>query len=287
MRFLMSFAELAGPQPAALHRWLSIVGIGEDGVEGLSPAGRELIQSATVVFGGARHLALAASLIRGVARPWTVPFDPTVAEVLSFRGQATCVLASGDPFFYGVGGLLSRHVAREETTVVPAPSAFSLAASRLLWPLAQTCLLSLCGRSLDFVRPHLQPGARILLLTSDHDAAAKLARLLCEIGFGRSRVTVLESLAGPRERIRSAPANAFALDAIGALNTVAIEVVHASFPEQPAWPMICSNTTDRSRSARSERSLCRRWRRAAASSSGTWARGRDRSRSNGCSPTSP
>jgi precorrin-6Y C5,15-methyltransferase (decarboxylating) len=224
MRFLMSFAEPAGPQPAALHRWLSIVGIGEDGIEGLTPAGRDLIQSATVVFGGARHLALAASLIRGVARPWAVPFDPTVSEVLSFRGQATCVLASGDPFFYGVGALLSRHVAREETTVVAAPSAFSLAASRLLWPLAETCLLSLCGRSLDFVRPHLQPGARILLLTSGHDAPAKLARLLCDIGFGGSRVTVLESLAGPRERIRSAPANAFELDAIGALNTVAIEV---------------------------------------------------------------
>jgi precorrin-6Y C5,15-methyltransferase (decarboxylating) len=221
----MSSAELAGPQPAALHRWLSIIGIGEDGIEGLSPAARELIQSATVVFGGTRHLALAASLIRGAARPWKVPFNPAVAEVLSLRGQATCVLASGDPFFYGVGGLLSRHVAREETTVVPAPSAFSLAASRLLWPLAQTCLLSLCGRSLDFVRPHLQPGARILVLTSDHDAPAKLARLLCETGFGRSRVTVLESLAGPRERIRSASANAFELESIGALNTVAIEAV--------------------------------------------------------------
>src|SRR5580698_209928 len=125
MRFLMSFAELAGPQPAALQRWLSIVGIGEDGIDGLTPSARELIQSAAVVFGGSRHLALAASLIRGVARPWKAPFDPTVAEVLGFRGQATCVLASGDPFFHGVGALLSQHVAREETTVVPAPSAFS------------------------------------------------------------------------------------------------------------------------------------------------------------------
>ena len=87
----MSLAEFASPQPAALHRWLSIVGIGEDGIDGLSAAARQLIQSAAVVFGGARHLTLAAPLIRGVARPWTVPFDSTLAEVLKLRGSAVCV----------------------------------------------------------------------------------------------------------------------------------------------------------------------------------------------------
>jgi precorrin-6Y C5,15-methyltransferase (decarboxylating) len=100
-----------------------------------------------------------------------------------------------------------------------------LAASRLLWPLPQTTTLSLCGRSLDYLRPHLHPGARILILAEGSDAPAKLARLLCDIGFGSSRVTVLESLGGPRERIRSAPANVFELESIDPLNTMAIEVV--------------------------------------------------------------
>jgi precorrin-6B C5,15-methyltransferase / cobalt-precorrin-6B C5,C15-methyltransferase len=225
MLVFMPLAELKQPQPAALPRWLSIVGIGEDGIEGLSSAARDLIQSAAVVFGGARHLALAAPLIRGVARSWTTPFDSTLAEVLELRGSAVCVLASGDPFSHGVGSLLSRHIAREETVALPAPSAFSLAASRLLWPLPQTTLLSLCGRSLDYIRPHLHPAARILILASDHDAPGKLARLLCDLGFGSSRVTVLESLAGTRERIRSATASAFDLQSIDPLNTMAIEVV--------------------------------------------------------------
>src|SRR5260370_3564592 len=151
MCFLRPSAELAGAQPAALHRWLSIVGIGEDGIEGLSAAGRELIQSAAYVFGGARHLALAAPLIRGIPRPWPVPFDPTVAEVLKHRGRAVCVLASGDPFLHGIGSLLSRHVSCQETLAVPAPSAFSLPASLFLCPLPQTILLLLCGRSLDSI----------------------------------------------------------------------------------------------------------------------------------------
>jgi precorrin-6Y C5,15-methyltransferase (decarboxylating) len=221
----MSLAEITGSQPAAVPPWLSIVGIGEDGVEGLTALARGMIQSAAVVFGGARHLALAAPLIRGMTRPWETPFDDTVAEVLAHRGRAVCVLASGDPFCHGVGSLLSRHVSPRETRAVPAPSAFSLAASRLLWPLPQTVPLSLCGRSLDLIRPHLHPGARILALTSDRHAPAQLARLLCDIGFGPSQLTVLESLAGPHERIRSSRADRFDLERIDALNTVAVEVV--------------------------------------------------------------
>jgi precorrin-6Y C5,15-methyltransferase (decarboxylating) len=224
MCFLMSLAEPSTAQPAAFPRWLSIVGIGEDGIEGLNGAARDLIQSASVVFGGARHLALATPLIRGAPKAWPVPFDRTVSEVLAHRGRPVCVLASGDPFYHGVGALLSRHVPREEILSVPAPSAFSLAASRLAWPLPETALLSLCGRSLDFVRPHLHPAARILALVSDGETPAKLARLLRETGFGSSQITVLESLGGKHERIRSSLANGFDLEPVDPLNTVAIEV---------------------------------------------------------------
>ncbi len=195
----------------ASPRWLSIVGIGEDGVEGLSPAARGLIGAAEIVFGGRRHLGLVAPLIRGAARPWPSPFDSAAEEVLRHRGRPVCVLASGDPFQYGVGALLARHVDAREMIVVPAPSAFSLAAARLGWSLPQTAQLSVHGRTLDLVRPHLQPGARILALTSDGDGPAALARLLATTGFGASLLTVLENLGGPRERIRSATAAAFQL----------------------------------------------------------------------------
>ncbi len=214
-----------GRQPAALGRWLSIVGIGEDGVDGLSGTARKLIESAAVVFGGTRHLSLASELIRGTARPWGSPFDATVTEVLAQRGKQVCVLASGDPFLHGVGSVLSRQIAAEEMVAIPARSAFSLAASRLLWSLPQTTLLSLCGRSLDFIRPHLQPQARILVLMSDEHAPAALAALLRESGCGLSRLTVLESLGGPQERTRTATAIGFELDDIHPLNTVGIEIV--------------------------------------------------------------
>lgn len=220
--------EWTSAHSAASPRWLSIVGIGEDGIDGLSAAARALIGGADIVFGGRRHLALAAPLIRGAARAWPSPFDGAADEVSRHRGRQVCVLASGDPFHYGVGAVLARRIDPSEMIVLPAPSAFSLAAARLGWSLPDTVLLSLHGRSLDLIRPHLQPGARILVLTSGGDGPAALAQLLAQSGFGQSRLTVLEALGGPRERIRSTTAAQFAFGSAEALNTVAIEVAAAS-----------------------------------------------------------
>jgi precorrin-6Y C5,15-methyltransferase (decarboxylating) len=224
----MSLPEAVAHDTAASPRWLSIVGIGEDGVDGLSATARGLIRSAEIVFGGKRHLGLAAPLIRGAARRWPSPFDGAAEEVTNHRGRQICVLASGDPFHYGIGAVLARTIAAREMIVVPAPSAFSLAAARLGWPLAQTTLLSVHGRNLDLVRPHLQPRARILALTSDGDGPATLAQFLAQSGFGASRLTVLEALGGSRERVRTATAAAFDLGTVDALNTLAIEVEAAA-----------------------------------------------------------
>jgi precorrin-6B C5,15-methyltransferase / cobalt-precorrin-6B C5,C15-methyltransferase len=222
----MGRAEPVMPDPASARRWLSIVGIGEDGVESLSATARDLVSDAEIVFGGARHLALAASLIRGEARPWPSPFS--VEPVLAARGRQVCALASGDPFNYGVGSVLANHVAPEEIVAVPAPSAFSLSAARLGWALPEIALVSLHGRALERIRPHLHPGARVLALTSDSEGPAALARLLSETGFGASRLTVLEALGGAGERVRDATAAKFDLGEIAELNTVAVEVAAAA-----------------------------------------------------------
>jgi precorrin-6B C5,15-methyltransferase / cobalt-precorrin-6B C5,C15-methyltransferase len=218
------FQDPSPADSAVSPRWLSIVGIGEDGVEGLNATARGLISAAEIVFGGKRHLSLANSLIRGAARPWPTPFANAADEVLSHRGRQICVLASGDPFQYGVGAVLTRHIDPREMIVVPVPSAFSLAAARLGWSLPEVALLSVHGRTLDLVRPHLQPGARLLALTSDGEGPQMLARLLTEIGFGASRLTVLEALGGWQELIRHCRAEEFPFGVVGALNIVAIDV---------------------------------------------------------------
>jgi len=205
-------------------RWLAIVGIGEDGVAGLSDEAKRLIAQAAIVFGGRRHLELAAPLIAGQPRPWPSPFDMAVTAVRAQAGRHVCVLASGDPFFHGVGATLARSFPAAEMNVVPAPSSFSLAAARLGWALQETDIVSLHGKPPALVRRFLHPGRRLLCLTSDAAAPAAIAALLAALGFGRSRLTVLEALGGPAERIRAATADAFALENINPLNLLAVEV---------------------------------------------------------------
>lgn len=210
---------------ASPGRWLAIVGIGEDGVEALSPAARALIADARVVYGGSRHLKLADSLISGETRAWPSPLAGALAEIVGLRGTPVAVLASGDPYCFGIGGTLSRHVPAGETIAIPAPSAFSLAAARLGWPLDDIATLSCCGRPVEAILPHLQPGRRLLVLSADGSTPAAIARMLAAHGFGGSTFHLLEALAGPRERVRTSTADDFDLVDVHRLNLVAIEVV--------------------------------------------------------------
>jgi precorrin-6Y C5,15-methyltransferase (decarboxylating) len=217
--------------------WLAILGIGEDGVEGLHPTARGLISGAALVVGGARHLALAAPLVRGDSLAWPSPLHDAFPEILARRGQPVAVLASGDPYCYGIGSALGRLVPPEETLCIPAPSAFSLACARLGWALQDTVTLSFCGRRLETVLPRLQPGARILALSADDLTPAAVAALLRANGFETSVLHVLESLGGPRERIRTTTAAAELPRDIGKLNLLAIEV--AAGPDARIIPLRC------------------------------------------------
>ena len=206
-------------------RWLSIVGIGEDGVEGLSSVAAQLIRSAELVVGGARHLELASELIRGRRLAWPSPISDAFPEIERHRGRAVAILASGDPFHFGVGKQIAAFVQADEFICLPQPSAFSLAAARMGWPLQDVSLVTLHGRALNGIIRHLQPGARILALSWDNATPRKLSELLTTHRMGQSRMTVLEAMSGARERIRHATASNFDIEEIQPLNTIAIEMV--------------------------------------------------------------
>ena len=221
--------------------WLAILGIGEDGVEALPPESRALLGGAGLVVGGARHLLLAATLIRGDALPWPSPIEDAVPAILSRRGERVAVLASGDPFCFGVGSLLMRHVAADEMLCRPAPSAFSLACARLGWAVQDTALLSVCGRQVEALRPALQPGARLLVLSADETSPSAVAALLCRHGFGGSVLHLLEALGGPGERIRRQRADAPLPSDVGRLNLLGVAL--ADGPETRPIPL-CAGLPD-------------------------------------------
>ncbi len=200
--------------------WLSVIGINENGVSGLNEQARSLISEATLVVGGKRHLELAADLIKCEAKVWENPIERTITEIIAMRPVNVCVLASGDPFFYGVGATLARHVPASEMLVIPAPSCFSLAATKLGWALQDTVTIGLNGRAIEKIIPHLQPKAKIMALSTDETTPALLAELLEKRGFGESKFWVLEHLGGEKERIVEFTEK----EKFARLNMIAIEI---------------------------------------------------------------
>ena len=213
--------------------WLSIVGIGEDGVDGLGAAARAEVDAARVLVGSARHLAMVSP--DGRERlAWPRPFSALPGALRARAGQRVCVLATGDPFCYGVGTTLARCFPPDEMRVYPAPSCFSLVCARLGWSLPEVETLTLHGRPLATFRAAVLPGARVLAISHDAATPARLAGMLREADYGASRVVVLEHLGGAGERIREAVAETFALADVRPFNTVAVECVPA--PDAPLRP---------------------------------------------------
>ncbi|MBU2254942.1 MAG: precorrin-6y C5,15-methyltransferase (decarboxylating) subunit CbiE [Gammaproteobacteria bacterium] len=203
--------------------WLTLVGIGEDGYAGLGEAARLALSEAQCIVGGARQLALLPADLPGQHELWPSPFS--LEPVLARRGTSVCVLASGDPLFYGVGASLARQLPAEELRVFPAPSSVSLAAARLGWPLQEVTVLSLVARPLAALQAQIFPGARLLLLSNDGESPAAVAELLRARGFGPSRLTVLEHLGGASERRIDGLASDWVQTRVADLNLLAVECV--------------------------------------------------------------
>ncbi|THH38192.1 precorrin-6y C5,15-methyltransferase (decarboxylating) subunit CbiE [Aliishimia ponticola] len=187
--------------------WLTIIGLGEDGPEGLTSASLAALNGAEIVMGPDRHLALLPDT--GAERvTWPVPFADGIEKLLSYRGRKVAVLASGDPFWFGAGSVLVRHLSPGEWRAFPGVSCFSLAAARLGWALDKTTCLGLHATPLSHLRPDLAPGTRLIVTLRDGEGPAALAAYLTGEGFGDSQLHVLQSLAGPAEQITTHTASA-------------------------------------------------------------------------------
>jgi precorrin-6B C5,15-methyltransferase / cobalt-precorrin-6B C5,C15-methyltransferase len=210
--------------------WLTIIGVTEDGHIALSPASRDAIASAETIFGGPRHLAL----VGAKGQPWPVPFS--IDPVLVLRGRPTVVLASGDPFWFGAGGSITPHLRPGEWVSHPAPSTFALAANAVGWRLEDTHTLGLHAAPLARLKPILGRQTRAICLVRDASAVAALANWLCDNGHGASDLTIMESLGGPRARIRTTRADAMTLTDITAPVAVAILAQGPGIPRASGLP---------------------------------------------------
>ncbi|HMF63803.1 MAG TPA: precorrin-6y C5,15-methyltransferase (decarboxylating) subunit CbiE [Edaphobacter sp.] len=214
-------AVMDGEQP-----WLTIIGIGEDGWEGLSTEARRAVESADLIFGGARHLAH-VPMGEATRVAWQSPMASTVREILTtHRGQRrVSVLASGDPMLYGVGVTLTRELSPTEFRVIPQVSGFSLACARMGWAAAATTLVSLVNRPMEQLQRYLYPEQRVVIYSEDGATPENVARMLADHGYGSSRLSVFDNLGGSSERRRDGVARSWSTERCGDLNLIALACV--------------------------------------------------------------
>ena len=206
--------------PAGL---VTVVGVGADGWDGLSPAARQAASSAEVLMGSTRQLDLLPARVGGRRVVWPSPLLPALPGLLAEHGgRSVCLLASGDPMFYGLGGTLARLVGPESIRVIPHASSVSLACARLGWPADEVEVISVVGRPIELLHPAVAPGARLLVLSADGGTPAAVCALLAGRGYGGSEVTVLERLGGPQQQVRTGPASRWPYQVCDPLNVVAV-----------------------------------------------------------------
>jgi precorrin-6Y C5,15-methyltransferase (decarboxylating) len=204
--------------------WLSIVGIGEDGWGGLSMEAKQAIETAELLYGGARHLAhVPMASGQAIRVTWPSPITSAITEILhQHRGQRNItVLGSGDPMLHGIGVSLTRELPLQEFRVVPQISAFSLACARLGWPVADTSLVSLVNRPVEQILRHLVSGQRLVLYSKDGSTPNAVAQLLTQSGYGESRLHIFNNLGGESEGYMSELASAWLTERCGDLNLIA------------------------------------------------------------------
>ncbi|MGD9509847.1 MAG: precorrin-6y C5,15-methyltransferase (decarboxylating) subunit CbiE [Geminicoccaceae bacterium] len=208
--------------------WLTLVGIGADGLDGLSLKARRAIAAAEFLVGGVRHLAMLPADSRQ-RLTWRSPLADTLPEILALRPRPVAMLATGDPLWYGIGRLLLQHLSPAEVAIVPHVSAFQEACSRLGWALEDALPLTAHGRPVAALRRHFQPGRRLLVLTADGAGPTAIARCLVADGYGESRITVFEEMGGERERRTDATAAALQ-GCFADLNLVGIDLCSSARP---------------------------------------------------------
>ena len=223
----MSVSEMKEP-------WLHVVGIGEDGMEGLLPATRAVVEAAEVIVGGDRHHKLSDN-VTAERVAWPSPFNALIEMLEGFKGRRVVVLATGDPLWFSVGARIGREIDPAEITYHPQLSAFQLAAARMGWSLPDVETLTVHGRPVEQMIAFIQPDARLLILTTGAETPAQIAGFLSERGFGRSKLTVLANMGGAKEARFDGVAEDWNHE-VPAFNTMAVECIAA--PDAALLPRV-------------------------------------------------
>ena len=220
-----------------MSSWITVIGVGADGLDGLTSSTRDHVACADLLVGGERHQAMVpdSDLKAGAERlTWSCGIASAMDEIANWRGKSVVVLASGDPLYFGAGSTLARHFGAAEINVIPYPGAFSLACARMVWPIPDATTMTVHGRAHAGLNLHIRPGARIVALSWNGESPAKLANILRDRGFGPSTIVVFSDMGTVEEQRFDGTAENWPHATVPDINTVCIDCTPG--PDANWWP---------------------------------------------------
>lgn len=211
-----------------------VVGIGADGMTGLSANAIAELRRATIIYGSKRQLDLLDDSVTAPRQKWPSPLSTALQQLNpDDDSQNIHVLASGDPMLHGIGSTLVRVFGHDKVIVLPHVSSVTLACARMGWSVQDTEVISLVTAQ---PRAAVRRGGQAIVLSADRTTPPALAVLLSLYGRGDSEFSVLEELGGPAERRRDGTARQWADDAptdIDDLNVIAVRYL----PDERIWSL--------------------------------------------------
>lgn len=220
---------------------LHVIGLGVSVPANLAPAARQALQHAERVIGSERQLDTVAQWLDQQQTVVLPPLSELKDLLAQYSGQVVCLLASGDPLYYGIGRWLSQHYPAEQLQFHPGISSIQAGCHVLGLSLQDVQVVSLHGRPLLSLRRHLARHRHILCLTDKHSHPQALATLCVEAGFAASRLSVCEMLGYADQQIREFDAETLANDDATLFDALHVTVITVEgdgscLPAKPGIP---------------------------------------------------
>lgn len=211
---------------------VQILGIGDDGLEGLTATSRQLLERAELILGPERSL----SMLRGV-KAMQVAVGGNLEELVRLiresSGKRTVVLQVGDPLFYGTARFLFDRLGKEHFEVLPHVSSMQLAFARVKENWDEAYQANLATQPLELVVEKVRTATIVGLFTTESVSPAAVSRALLERKIDYFTSYVCENLGSPDERVTQADLADVASHDYAPLN-VMILVRKPNVPDRPA-----------------------------------------------------
>ncbi|MCX7401961.1 MAG: precorrin-6y C5,15-methyltransferase (decarboxylating) subunit CbiE [Planctomycetia bacterium] len=196
-----------------------IVGIGDDGVDGMTAQARRLLEAADVLLGPESCASLLPEAIAARLQP-SLSLDELVERIEGAGSKRIVVLASGDPLFYGTARYVCAKLGKDRFEVVPHVSSMQLAFARVKESWEEAFLANLSGQSIERVIDKIRSSETVGLFTSEQWPPSAVAKTLLEEGIGAFQAYVCENLGSPDERVTQGSLADIAADSFGPLNVM-------------------------------------------------------------------